>query len=188
MILCRPKIALRLVGVKMGGMERWRRKWGRKCCFPLFGSREKIEEGENRKEIPWIHKFSSPWFWEEKKNGEKGSQFLNYALTLQKTFESSETRPGNNRVVAIHRHPQNLMLIDLPSTNLSMSTSLPKKSHRNLLLYVVNVLCVPWLSDLWVDDECVLICFILFYVHQCVCIVGIQQSTFSIISFFFPIK
>ena len=148
----------------------------------MFGSKEKIEEGENKEEIPWIHKFCIPLISGGKKKQikkkqqqqrEKGSQILNYALTLQKTFESSETRPSSNLVVTILRHPQNLMLIDLPSTNLSMATSLPTKSHCNLLPYVVNVLNVPWLSDLWVDDECVLIYFIL-----CVCSRGTTTYVF----------
>ena len=110
---------------------------------------------------------------QQQQQREKWSQILNYALTLQKTFKSSETRPSSNRVITIFRHPQNLMLIDLPSTNLSMATSLPAKSHCNLLPYVVNVLNVPWLSDLWVDDECVLIYFIL-----CVCSRGTTTYVF----------
>lgn len=137
-----------------------------KMLFSLVWiKRENRGEGENREEIPWIHKFSPPWFRAEKKKGEKGSQILNYALTLRKTFES---RPGSNRVIAVLCHPQNFMLIYLPSTSLSMSTSLPTKSHCNLLPYVVNILCVPWLSDPWIDDERVLIYFTLFYVRQCV--------------------
>ena len=136
-----------------------------KMLFSLIWIKREIEEGENKEEIPWIHKFASPWFREEKKTKkkkqqqqqrEKGSQILNYALTLQKTFESSETRPSSNRVVTILCHPQNLMLIDLPSTNLSMATSLPTKSHCNLLPYVVNVLNVPCMGRRWM-------CFDLFY-------------------------
>ena len=43
-------LTLCLVGVKNGGKTRERGKWGRKYYFPLFGSGEKTERRENRRE------------------------------------------------------------------------------------------------------------------------------------------